>query len=193
MKDKAETISFIKNNETLSVNQIYDGAILQLYQNEVRLPNGQTAKRELIHHLPAVGILAETKNNEVVLVKQYRPAIADEIYEIPAGIIDQVEGQLEEPLIAAKRELNEETGYASAEWIFNSKFYISPGYIDEAIYLFFAKSIEEAKEKLDQDENEEVSHYLFTAQQVREMIKNGEIIDLKTLYALSIWLNSLEV
>ncbi|MCR8969148.1 NUDIX hydrolase [Facklamia sp. 7083-14-GEN3] len=192
MKDKIESISFNKNNETLSVNQIYDGAILKLYQNEIRLPNGQKAKRELIHHLPAVGILAETKDKEVILVKQYRPAIAYEIYEVPAGIIDQVEGQLEDPLIAAKRELNEETGYASEDWQFTSKFYISPGYIDEAIYLFFAQSVEEAKEKLDQDENEEVSHYLFTAQQIKDMISKGEIIDLKTLYALTLWLNSLE-
>ncbi|MGX7109306.1 NUDIX hydrolase [Facklamia miroungae] len=192
MKDHPHSIPFIKDNETLTINQVYDGSILQLYQNEIRLPNGQKANRELIHHLPAVGILAETKNKQIVLVKQYRPAIARAIYEIPAGIIDQVGNELEDPLLAAQRELNEETGYASSDWEFNSKVYISPGYIDEAIYLFFAKAIEEAKEKLDQDDNEEVSHQLFTAQQIKALIDNGEIMDLKTLYALTIWLNSLE-
>lgn len=188
MQEHPQGIPFIKDNPTQSVQQVFDGAILRLYYNQIQLPNGQWVERELIHHLPAVCILADNDQGQVVLVKQFRPAVAQMIYEVPAGIIDINGDQLEDPLKAAQRELNEETGYCSDNWSSGPSLYVSPGYLDEEICFFRAKGIRKVDQQLAQDENEDVSCHLFTEAEIQDLIQQGQINDLKTLYALQIWL-----
>lgn len=189
MQENPEGIPFIENNLTRSKKRVYNGAILQLYVNEIEQPNGTVVERELIHHLPAVAVLAENDQEEVVLVRQYRPAIAKEIYEVPAGIIDIVNGQLEEPLTSAKREFEEETSYQADYWQEIASFYVTPGYLDEEITLYYAKGLAKADDPLSPDEDEEITCHWFNRQEIQSMLKNNEIIDLKTLFALNYWVN----
>lgn len=188
MKSDKSKIKSLNDPNLVSSKQIFDGHIIQLYVNELKLENEVVVEREIIHHLPAVCILA-TKQNQVVLVKQYRPAVTQAIYEIPAGIIDMESDVLEEALSAAKRELEEETGFQARDWKKLQSFYVSPGYLDEKITLFHAENLIEVENPLPQDENENVTVHWFSKEEAIEMMKNNEIIDLKTLFALQYWLS----
>lgn len=116
MKTNPAYIKFLQDPRLRSQRTIYDGKIFQVHANQIEIEPGVEVQRDLIHHLPAVAILATTAENQVILVKQYRPATAGKLLEIPAGLLDIVNGQLEEPLQAAKRELEEETNYRSEDW-----------------------------------------------------------------------------
>lgn len=186
MKVNKESISFMQDKRLRSSCQIFDGAILQLYVNELELDSGQRVERELVHHHPAVAILATTADNRVVLVKQFRPAIVSYIYEVPAGILDK--GSSEDAVAGAARELEEETGYQATHWQKIVSFYVSPGYLNEEITLYHASGLEKVKNPLPQDDDEDVEAFLFTREEIREMLSRGEIVDLKTLYALQYWL-----
>lgn len=188
MDTNIEEIRFMHAANLIESQQIYDGAILRLYRNKVQLEDGQEAYRELIHHDDAVAILAIDNQDRVLLVKQYRSALDEAIYEIPAGLIDRHNGIADDPLETAKRELEEETDYQANEWKYLDKFYVSPGYLDEQIYLFYASELTEVQDPLPQNEGEFVTAQAFTRQETQELIDNGEIKDLKTIYALKLWL-----
>ena len=166
---------------------VFDGYIVQLYLNRISLDNGMEVERELIHHKPAVCVLAITTQQKVVLVKQYRPAVNAHILELPAGILDK--GDEHDPMGGAKRELEEETAYAGETWRFLHKFYVSPGFLDEALYLFEARHLEKVANPLPQDDDEDIEVVELTKEEARAYIAKGEIIDLKTLFALHLWLN----
>lgn len=188
MDTNMEEIRFMNSANIIESQEIYDGVILRLYRNKVRLEDGQEAYRELIHHDDAVGILAIDNQDRVLLVKQYRSALDDAIYEIPAGLIDRHNGIADDPLETAKRELEEETAYQAKEWRFLDSFYVSPGYLDEQIYLFYAHELTEVENPLPLDEGEFLTVHAFTRHEIQEMIEAREIQDLKTLYALKLWL-----
>src|SRR3954469_9522828 len=95
--------------KTLSSEKIFSGRIISLQVDEVELPNGNQAKREIIKHPGAVAIIALTDENKVVMVEQYRKALERTIVEIPAGKLEKGE----DPKYCARRELEEETGYES--------------------------------------------------------------------------------
>lgn len=92
---------------TMKSTKIFDGKVLQLRVDTVEMEGQKYTKREIVERQPAVGIIAITEDDEIILIKQYRKAIDKEIYEIPAGMVDFGE----EPQKAALRELKEETGY----------------------------------------------------------------------------------
>lgn len=186
MKVNTESISFMQDKRLRKSRQMFDGAILQLYVNELELDSGQIVERELIHHQPAVAILATTVDNRVILVKQFRPAIVDYIYEVPAGVLDK--GASENAVEGAARELEEETGYRASQLQKVAEFYVSPGYLNELITLYHASGLVKVDHPLPQDADEDVEAFLFTQKEVRDMLAQGEIVDLKTLYALQYWL-----
>lgn len=189
MQADHKNIRSLNDPKLQSSELIFDGHILQLYLNQLKLENGAIVEREIIHHLPAVCVLA-TNNEKVILVKQYRPAIVDEIYEVPAGLLDIENNQIEEPLLGAKRELEEETDYRADNWKELNTFFVSPGYLDEQITLFHAWNLHKVEDSLPQDENENVTVHEFTKDEIRKMITNGEIVDIKTLFALQYWLSN---
>ncbi|MGN1060683.1 MAG: NUDIX domain-containing protein [Candidatus Coproplasma sp.] len=162
--------------EKISSRQIYGGKILSLYVDEVRLPDGNSAKRECVRHCGGAAVLF-INAGKVALVKQFRYLYGKEIYEIPAGKMDEGE----EPATAAKRELLEETGYrAEVKPLLN--IYPSPGYTDEVIHIFFADGGKYVGEKL--DDGEFLNCQFFTVDKVLKMIEDGEITDAKTVSAL---------
>lgn len=179
-----DNIKFMQADNIVSSKKIFSGVILDLYVNNIEL-NGQVVERELIHHKPAVVILAVDNEDRIVLVKQYRTAIDKFIYELPAGIVDEGEDYL----TAAKRELEEETTYQAATWSDLGGFYVSPGYLDEWIQLYYAKDLTVATNPLPQDDDEYVVCEAFTKGEVLNMLRAGELIDLKTLYGVSLWMN----
>lgn len=154
---------------------IEKGRIFDITTENVTLPNGYTMDLEIIRHPGASAIVPITENAEVLMLKQYRHAIGGYIWEIPAGTFDGSE----DPLVCAKRELTEETGYRAMHWSFLSAIIPVPGYSDEQIHLFLARDLKPAKQDLDQDEILEV--HPMPIQSVLAMISNGEINDAKTI------------
>ncbi|MFD3705289.1 NUDIX domain-containing protein [Nocardia sp. NPDC058658] len=124
--------------ETVSSRVLYSGAILALRQDQVRMPDGRVAEREVIEHHGAVAVLALDDDGNVVLIRQYRHPIGTRLLELPAGLLD-IDG--EDPLTAAKRELAEETGLAAAQWSVLVDVALSPGFTDEALRVFFATGL----------------------------------------------------
>ncbi len=136
---------------------------------------GRTYEKEVVRHPGAVVILALTKNGNVVLEKQYRPALDGWIYELPAGTLEPGE----EPEACAVRELAEETGYIARRVVSLGAFYSSPGYSDEKLYAFLAENPERGERKPEDYEIIEVLE--IPLKEFEEMIKRGEIVDAKTL------------
>lgn len=166
-------------------NRVFDGKILSVRCDEVRLPSGRIATREVVEHKPAVGMLAVTDNKTVLLVKQYRYAVHEEMLEICAGLIEEGE----DPAEAAEREMQEELNVKAKKLYNIGKFYASPGFCTEIFTLFLAEGLE--KSSLPQDDDENVSVVEIKISDIPNMIKNGKIRDSKTFAALS-WLMAKE-
>lgn len=185
MKLAANEVSFLQNDRIVQSNMLFDGVILQLYVQDVTLEDGMVVNRELIHHKPAVAILAE-KEEKVVLVKQFRHAANQFMWEIPAGILDK--GDESAPLIGAKRELEEETTYQSIHWTKISEFYVSPGFLNEKITVYYAKDVYQVENPLPQDDDEDIEIQWFSKSAIQDMLADNTIIDAKTIIALQYWL-----
>jgi ADP-ribose pyrophosphatase len=164
--------------KTLKTEQIYDGRIIKLSVLEVRLPDGNLAKRELITHPGAVAIVALDEANNVLLVRQFRTAANRILLEIPAGTLHPGE----DPLVCAERELQEETGYRPGKLEALGGIFAAPGYTTEFIHLFYATNLSESRLNMDEDEFIEVERVpLATA---LDMIEQGEIADGKSVAGL---------
>ena len=128
--------------KTINSQTKYDGKIIKLNVDEVELPDGTKSYREYVRHSGGAAVLF-VKDGKVLLVRQFRYAYGKSIYEIPAGKIDSGE----DPLCAAARELEEETGYRP-KLVHMIDLYPSPGYTDEVIHIYKAVSAEFAKQNL---------------------------------------------
>lgn len=164
--------------ETLSKNYIYKGKIINLRVDDALLPDGKTAKREIVEHNGGVCVAAVTENDEILLVKQFRYPYGEIIYEIPAGKRDGDE----DPLLCGKRELREETGAEAKTYMSLGLLYPTPGYCGEIIWLFAAKDITFGQNNPDEDEFVEVEKVPF--KKAVDMVMNGEIRDAKTQTAI---------
>lgn len=163
---------------SLKKSYVYKGRILNLRVDDVILPDGKEAKREIIEHSGGAAVLVE-KEDSVLFVKQYRYAFEKEVYEIPAGKLNLGE----EPKVAARRELEEECGYKASDIKKLCSAYATPGYSTEIIHIFRADGITETQTHLDEDEF--LTSEWIKKDRIKQMIANGEICDAKTLIALS--------
>ncbi len=163
--------------ETLKENYIFKGKILSLKKDDVKLVNGDTTIREIVEHLGGSAMLCE-KDNKILLVRQFRYAYKKELWEIPAGKLNEGE----DPKDTAIRELEEECGIKANRVEKMFEIYPSPGYTNEIIRIFKVEGLEEGTQNLDKDEF--LDFKWFDKEELREMIKNGEIKDAKTLIAL---------
>ncbi len=164
--------------KTIGKQDIYKGRIISLQLEDVLLPNGEQSKREVVKHPGAVGIIPITADGKIVMVRQYRKALEKVIIEIPAGKLDLNE----EPLLCAKRELQEETGYVSDSMEFIVSFYTSPGFADELIYIYVAEGLTKREISLDADEFLDVLE--ISLEEAEQMIQEEKIHDAKTIYAV---------
>ncbi len=166
--------------KTISTEPVFSGKVISLQIDTVELPDGTQATREIVRHPGAVAVLA-VKDGRLLLVDQYRQAMARCELEIPAGKLEKGEN----PLEAARRELQEETGYRCGKLTQLHSFYTSPGFADEIIHLYLAEELTEGEMSPDEDEFLEVIEASFD--EVQQYIEEGRIADAKTILAAYIW------
>lgn len=171
--------------KTMKSEKIYEGRIINLRVDTVELPNKKYSKREIVEHPGAVGIIAITKDNEVILVKQYRKPIEDTLLEIPAGKLEPKE----DPQECAIRELEEETGFATDNVQKILEFYTTPGFSNEVMHIYIAKDLKEGTVNLDDDENIQIIK--LPIDEVLYKVKTGEIKDAKTIIGILTYTNLL--
>ncbi|EGQ2677089.1 NUDIX hydrolase, partial [Staphylococcus pseudintermedius] len=160
--------------KTISKESIYKGKIIEVEKHKVSLPNNKTAYREVVKHNGAVAICALTPDQQVILVKQYRKALEQELLEIPAGKLEPGEDRES----AAMRELEEETGYKAKKLTLIGEVYGTPGFSNEKISVYFADNLVEGKVNLDEDEF--VEKVLYSLDDVKKAVEARTIEDAKT-------------
>lgn len=163
----------------------YRAHVFDVYNDYLVLPDGRRVVYDLIKHSPGACILPVCDDGRIVLVRQYRNAIDEITYEVPAGFIDVGET----PKDAAIRELREETGYIARNVEYVTKTVLAIGTSDEQTYLYIGRDL--MFEKTEPDENEFINCEYIEIDDVDRMIKNGEIVDSKTLIAIYVYKCSL--
>lgn len=177
------TFKVVKKAMTTKINKsrlILKGRVFNLFRDNITLVNGVTVDLDVIRHPGAAAIVAMDHDQNVILIKQYRYAVDDFIWEIPAGTLNANESALS----CARRELTEETGFSAKAWEKLSKLIPVPGYSDEQITIFLATDLRPAEQKLDQDEI--LNIHKIPWREALEMIHNGQIQDAKSISGLSL-------
>ena len=163
----------------LSSREIFDGRILHVFEDTVRLPNGAAASREYLRHIGAVCVIPVLEDGSVLVERQYRYPVAQVLTEIPAGKLDAKD---EDHLLAAQRELREETGATAERWTSLGLFYPACAYSDEAIEMYLAQGLHFGERHLDADEFLNVARVPLT--ELLEEVMAGRIPDAKTQIAI---------
>jgi ADP-ribose pyrophosphatase len=166
---------------TVSSTLAYDGSLLKVRRDEVRLHDGRTAWREYVNHPGAVMMLAFVDPRTILLERQYRYPKRNHFIELPAGKLEPGE----EPLATAKRELIEECGFEAAEWWKIASIDPSIGYADEVIHLYGARKLTHVGANLDVGEHLET--FQATIADALEWVRDGIITDTKTTFGLLYW------
>lgn len=157
---------------------VYEGSFLKVIKDQVRLPDGTTSTREFIPHPGASVIIPVTADGKLIFVRQFRYPLKQVFIEFPAGKIDSGE----DPLNTAKRELVEETGYAAANYRHLMTIHPTIGYANETMYIYLATGLTAGKQELDEGEFVEV--FEMTLQEALELMRKGELTDVKTMVSL---------
>lgn len=165
--------------KTVTSTEIYKGKIIDVFCDDILLPDGKPAKREYIKHVGAACVVPVTDKGEVVIVRQFRYPFHSVLTEIPAGKLD---GKGEDPLVAAKRELKEETGAEAKEMIYMGAYYPTCAYSDEVIHMYLAKGLTYGDTHFDDDEF--IEYETVPLKDLVDDIMSGKIKDGKTQTAL---------
>lgn len=152
----------------------FKGKIVNLRVDDALLPNGTTAKREIVEHNGGVCVAPLDSDYNLYFVKQFRYPYMEIVTELPAGKLEKGE----DPFEAGKRELKEETGAVAKKYVDLGKLYPTPGYCGEIIHMYLATDLLFGKQNPDEDEFLEV--YKISLEKAVEMVMNGEIRDSKT-------------
>lgn len=165
--------------KTLSRERVFNGIILNIDHVVNELPNGKPAKREIAVHVGASAVLPIDEAGNVYLVRQFRAPIDQILLEIPAGKLDHVG---EDRLLAAKRELEEETGLQAESWLHLTDTFTTAGFSNERISLYLARELKKGDSHPDEDEFLNLVKIPFV--EACDMVMRGEIRDSKTQIAL---------
>ena len=160
--------------EAVNSETIYVGKIFALRADDVRMPGGNVARREVVEHYGAVAILALDDDNNVMLVYQYRHPLGRRLWELPAGLLD-LGG--EPPHITAARELKEEAGLEAAEWRVLVDLVSAPGFSDESVRVYLATGITDVGRPDAHDEEADLQVKWFSLEDARRMVLDGEIVN----------------
>ena len=166
------------------IKRIHQGRIFTVQIETVTLPNGHELHAEVIRHPGSVVIVPMTDGGEILLVRQYRHAIGRVAWELPAGSLKPDEEVME----AARRECQEEVGLIPSRLTRLGAFFPTPGYCDEEMTFYRADGLREptAAETAHPDEDEDIEVQAFSLAEIRRMVANGEIIDLKTVAGITL-------
>jgi ADP-ribose pyrophosphatase len=182
-KLKLETGSWnnMAHGERLKHARVYDGKVFDVDRDTVRMPNGREVTVDVVRHSKSVVLIPIPEPGHVILIKQYRYAVNAFLWELPAGSVDEGES----PEQAARRECHEEIGKVPATVVRLGSMYPTPGYCDEEMVFFRLSNLEEPTEQAAADEDEDIEAQTFELRQARDMIRRGEITDMKTVVGLA--------
>ena len=156
----------------------YKGRVIQVREDRVIEPGGRECSREIVVHPGAVCIVARPSTDEVILIRQYRHATGRELLEIPAGTLHEGE----DPRECAIRELEEETGYRAGTMVERARFFTTPGFTTEFMYLFEASGL--VKTQMNPDDDEIIEVDIVSCSDALRMIDDGRIQDAKSMLGL---------
>lgn len=165
----------LSHPKSLSASVIANGKVFEVQEEQIELPSGQQKRFVSVIHPGAVVVLPQLANGRFVLLRQYRHALRQELYEFPAGTLERGE----DPLVCAKREIVEEIGYAAAEWRSLGEQYPAPGFCNELQYCYFATGLSEQRAPGDDDEI--LTVVTASYDEIEQGIAHGQIIDAKSI------------
>jgi 8-oxo-dGTP pyrophosphatase MutT (NUDIX family) len=172
----------------LTEDHVYTGSLISVGRGTFEGPDGTTFGRDLVHHPGAVSIVPVDDDHSVLMVRQYRAAIDDDLLEIPAGKRD-VEG--EPPEQTAQRELEEEVGVRAGRVQKLAEFYNSPGFSDEYSYVYLGLDLEPAQSSAHSPEEAAMEVERVPLDEVRMLIRTARIVDAKSIVGLCLALEAL--
>ena len=165
-----------------SSEQVFKGKVFSVDRDRVTLPNGREVTLDIVRHPKSVVLVPVPEPGHVILVRQYRHAVNAKLWELPAGSLDPGET----PEQAAARECHEEVGLVPQTVVRLAALYPTPGYCDEEMIFFRLSSLEQPTTEAAQDEDEDIEVKTFELREALEMIRRGEIVDMKTLVGLGL-------
>jgi ADP-ribose pyrophosphatase len=168
--------------EVIGSERVFHGRVFDVSRDRVKLPHGTTATLDVVRHPPAVVLLPVPEPGKIILIRQYRHAVARWLWELPAGSVDPGET----PETAACRECHEEIGQVPDTVVRLAAFFPTPGYCDEEMIFFRVSGLTEPTEPAAVDEDEYIEAQTFALRDARDMARRGEIVDMKTVVGLTL-------
>jgi ADP-ribose pyrophosphatase len=174
--------AIMNDAETLNSERVYAGKVFNVDRDRVKLPNGRVTTVEVVRHSRSVVIIPVPEPGKIILIKQFRYPVGRFLWELPAGSVDEGET----PVDAARRECHEEIGLVPSTVVRLSALYPTPGYCDEEMIFFRASALEKTDAQAHVDEDEDIDAKTFELREARDMVRRGEIVDMKTVVALTL-------
>lgn len=168
------------NVDVISSERVFEGKVFTVQRERVKLPHGPTATLDVVRHPAAAVILPVPEPGHIILIRQYRHAVRQWLWEVPAGSVDAGET----PEAAARRECHEEIGQVPDTVVRMGALFPTPGYCDEEMIFFRVSGLTEPAEAAAVDEDEDIEARTFTLREARDMVRRGEIVDMKTVVGL---------
>ena len=172
----------MKSAERLSTERIFDGKVFDVDRDRVLMPNGREVVVDIVRHPRSVVLVPIPEPGHVILIRQYRYAVNAWLWELPAGSIDPGE----QPEDAARRECHEEIGQTPDTIVRLAAMLPTPGYCDEEMLFFRLSGLFVPEEAAALDEDEDIEPRTFALADARDMVRRGEIVDMKTVVGLSL-------
>jgi ADP-ribose pyrophosphatase len=168
--------------DVLENERVFAGKVFDVHRDRVRMPNARVVTVDVVRHARSVVLLPMPESGQIILVRQYRYAVNRWLWEAPAGSVDEGE----EPDAAARRECHEEIGLVPGTIVRLGAFLPTPGYCDEEMIFYRLSALTTPTEAAEVDEDEDIEAKTFSVASAREMIRRGEIVDMKTIVALGL-------
>ena len=166
----------------LGRERVFAGKVFAIDRDEVTLPHGRTVTMDVVRHPKSVVLIPVPETGHVILIRQYRHAVGQWLWELPAGSVDEGES----PEQAARRECHEEIGQVPDTIVRVAAMYPTPGYCDEEMVFFRVSGLADADEAAEVDEDEDIEARTYPLRDARDMVRRGEIIDMKTVIGLGL-------